>query len=88
LRLGTERDRNPQTLEFAVHGRYPINSFLSNNYQDPQVVQLAQRLQSLLPKDSKEQSLLTDILSGKQKGVDQDEAGEEDTPPPATLPPQ
>jgi hypothetical protein len=49
---------------------------------------LAQRLQSLLPKDSKEQSLLTDILSGKQKGVDQDEAGEEDTPPPATLPPQ
>lgn len=77
-----------EILEFAVHGKVPKHGFLSANYQDPQVIQLVQRLQSLLPKDSKTQAMLADILSGKQKGVDEDAAGEEGLVPPVKLPPQ
>jgi hypothetical protein len=77
-----------ETLEFAVRARTPKNGLLSNNYQDPQVVQLVQRLQSLLPKDSQTQGWLSDILSGKQKAVDQQWADEEDVAAPATLPAQ
>jgi hypothetical protein len=76
------------TLEFAVEGRAPKHGFLSNNYQDPQVAKLVRRFQSLLPKNSKKQSLLADILSGKQKTVDQDSIQEEGFAPPVTLPPQ
>lgn len=78
----------PQILEFAVRARTPKNGLLSNNYQDPQVVQLVQRLQSLLSKDSQTQGWLSDILSGKQKAVDQQWADDEGVPAPAALPAQ
>ena len=74
-----------KTLQFAIDGRFPKNGFFSNNYQDPQVIRLVKRLQSLFPKDSKTQGLLADILSGKQRAIDQDRAGVEGTPPPASL---
>ena len=77
-----------QILDFAVRARTPKNGLLSNNYQDPEVVQLVQRLQSQLPKDSQTQGLLSDILSGKQKAVDHQWADDENVPAPATLPAQ
>lgn len=77
-----------ETLEFAVRARTPKNGILSNNYQDAQVVQLVQHLQSVFPKDSKIQGLLSDILSGKQKAVDRQWADDDDLPAPATLPAQ
>jgi hypothetical protein len=77
-----------ETLEFAVKARSPENGLLSKNYQDTQVIQLVQRLQALFPKDSKIQGLLGDILSGKQKAVDQKKADDEDVTAPVTLPAQ
>lgn len=73
-----------QMLEKAVKG--PRSSLLSNNYQDPEVIEVVQRFQSQLPKNSEVQGWLADILSGKQRSIDIEGAGEVGDPPPETLP--
>ena len=66
--LQKQKAISQQILEFAIDG--PRKSLLSNNYRDPQVIELVQRLQSQLPKNSKIQPLLSNILIGKQRSID------------------
>jgi hypothetical protein len=73
-----------ELLEHAITG--PRGNLLSNNYQDPEVIGVVQRFQSQLPKNSKVQQQLTDILSGKERSIDIEGAEETGNPPPERLP--
>jgi hypothetical protein len=75
-----------QLLEYAVRG--PRSNLLSNNYKDSEVIELVNRFQSQLRKNSDAQQCLADILSGKQRAIDIEGAEEVGNPPPETLPPR
>jgi len=70
-------------LENAING--PRSNLLSNNYQDPEVIELVRRFQSQLPKNTKIQQWLAEILSGKQRSIDIEGAAEVGDAPPETL---
>jgi hypothetical protein len=84
--LQTHGAISSEMLAYAFKGHR--RSLLSKNYQDPDVIDLAHRVQTQLPKNTEIQQWAASVLSGKQHDIDARGASDAGEPEPEVLAPR